>query len=767
MIIATILGLLAQQPQRLDITADTSIAFSDGEETLNGGGRSQLRLKGIHNILLFNVDVAPLKGKRVESARLHLRTSGPHKLKAVGVSSVASPWVEGQGNGPAKPGESSSRDTGHGPWAGPGSDFLSAVFGMNGTIWIRRDVQLEADGWVSIDLSPALLHALVEGSSHGLAVADEKNHTLANNDVYSREQNSSKPYVTVKVVDGPAPASGAKRFAAAPEPAVVDRPLAAAPPAPPSPPPAKLADGTTWKVLHEGQADPAAPAAGRLWNGTSIALDAARGEHVGFLLAVELPAPRPLKVSGDGWVAQRLLPVGKGFDPLVPLGGDVQGRVLVHVERYLPKTSSGELRVPLKLSTGAAEVDVPVTIKVHGAALPDVLRFQVSLNAYSQPAHARTFYRLAHEHRATLCILGYSHRGFLDEAVTPEIKRKGAKVEVMSWTAFDGRFGALFDGSAFEGLPRAGTPVGHFYLPVHENWPLPINEFYPYKGKFEDHWRDAPEVETAFPPAYGQGIVDAVRAIATHVVEKKWTTDFHIYLNNKPFPREKGRAEGSWWCLDEPYSQEDFRALKYFGGLFKQGLASTPGAPVRFRVDLSRPHWRRDHLDGLMDLDVISGIYKQYPKFVFGKKGEEVWVYGGVPAPGAAGDSGRAWVLQSFLDGADGVVPWQTLGDVKDWDAPEETALILPPKPGMEPRAYATHRLKMLRRAQQDVELLHLLLAKKGWTRPEIRSAVAAHLGLRGSFVKTSDLDAGRTDYGALDPDRFEALRRAVLAALD
>ena len=745
---------LAAQERRLEITADTAIYLSDGEERVNGGGRSQLRLKGIHNIILLNVDVAALKGKRVDEARLHVRAAGAEKLKVVGLSSVATPWNEGQGNGPAKPGECSSLDTGKGPWAGPGSDVLSAVFGSNGTIWFQRDIKAEPDGWLSIELPPALLHALVEGTSHGIALADEKNQTMANNDVYSREQSSSKPYVTAKVVDGPAPASGAKAYAAVPPPVVVDRAIALTP-APPAPP------AGAWKVLHEGELNPDAPPAGRLWDGRAISLEAARGEHIGFLLAFNLPAPRPLKVSGDGWVAQRVLPVGKGWDPIVPLGGDVQGKVLVHVERYVPKTAApGILRAPLKID----DVEVPVGVKVHAATLPDALGFQVSLNAYGQPEHARTFYRLAHEHRSTLSVLGYSHRGFLQEAVAPEMTKDG---KVAGWKAFDERFGPLFDGSAFDGLPRAGTPVGHFYLPIHENWPMKINEHYAYKGKLDDHWRDAPPIEKAFPPAYARGIADLVRATAAHVVEKKWTTDFHLYLNNKPFPREKGRQEGSWWCLDEPYSQDDFLALKYFYQAFKRGLKDVPGAPVRVRIDLSRPHWRRDHLDGLLDLNIVSGIYKQYPGFVFGKKGEEVWVYGGVPAPGANGESGRAWALQSFLDGADGIVPWLALGTAKAWDEAEDTALLLPPKGGMEPRAVATHRLKMLRRGQQDIELLRLLLAKKAWSRAEIRANVASQLGLRGAFLKTSELDAGRVDYGALDSDRFEALRRAVLAALD
>ncbi|HEX7898870.1 MAG TPA: hypothetical protein VF950_13990 [Planctomycetota bacterium] len=743
MSVLLLLTLLVQD-KRLEVSADTSMYFSDSEENVNGGGRSQLRVKGIHNLLLFNLDVAPIKGKRVESARLHLRMAGPRKFKAVGLSSVATPWAEGEGNGPAKPGESSSRTTGKGLWAGPGSDFLSACFGMNGTIWFRRDVQDDGDGWVSCDFPPALLHALVEGTSHGVALGDEKNQTMANLDVYSREQSNSKPYVTAKVVDGAAPPSGAKAYVAPAEAAVAKREIAVAP-APPSVP-------GPWKVLHEGQLDPAAPSSGRLWNGKEITLEAARGEHVGFLLSTQAP----LKVSGPGWSVSQVLPVGPGWDPLVPLEGE--GKGLLHVERYVPKGAAvGLLRAPLTI--GGTEV--PVSVKVHAATLPDALGFHVSLNGYSQPQHARTFYRLAHEHRLTLALLGYSHRGFLDEAVAPEMKDG----KVVGWKAFDERFGALFDGSAFDGLPRAGTPIGHFYLPIHENFPMKLNDHYAWKGKLEDHWAGAPPIEKAFTQAYADGIGEMVKATAAHIAEKKWTTDFHFFLNNKPFPREKGRAEGSWWCLDEPYSQDDFLALKYFGQIFKKALP--PGAPIRFRIDLSRPHWRRDHLDGLMDLNVISGIYKQYPSFVFGKPKEEVWVYGGVSAPGANGESGRAWLLQVFLDGADGAVPWLALGTPKAWETPEDTALLLPPRSGMPPTAVATHRLKMLRRGQQDIELLRLLLAKKGWTRPEIRAGVASQLGLRGAFLKTSELDAGRVDYGALDSDRFEALRRAVLSALD
>jgi hypothetical protein len=85
----------------------------------------------------------------------------------------------------------------------------------------------------------------------------------------------------------------------------------------------------------------------------------------------------------------------------------------------------------------------------------------------------------------------------------------------------------------------------------------------------------------------------------------------------------------------------------------------------------------------------------------------------------------------------------------------------------MEKRAYATLRLKGLRRGEQDVELLHQLLRKLKASREEVRGGIAQALGLIGDFKKTSEVDAGRIDYGQLDSDKFEALRRALLEALD
>src|SRR5436190_1122942 len=628
----------ASQPLRLPCIADTMLSTSHGEEGLNGGGRSNLRLKAIEDLAILDFDVTPLKGRTVEEARLFLYPTGPHKLRSLGISTIATPWKEGAGSGkPAEPGEATFMEAAHGerPWGAAGSDFYAASYGRGGSFWAARDLKAEADGWTSVEIPPAILHAMVEGNSFGLALSDE-HQTFHNNSFYSREQNAKAPYISVlRWKQGAAPASGAGRYLPPPEKKLVDRSgeILRIMDAPAAVAPAALPDGSKYRVLYEGETNPDAPAASRLWDGRSISLAAARGEHVGFELALELPQAREVRIEGAGFVASRVAPVGSTFDPLIPVAGEVSGKALFHVERYVPKSAApGPQNLSLTLKVGDDAVAIPVTLRVHSAVIPDALSFHVSLNAYGSPGERlgdkegspgfieleRSFHRLAHEHRGTLAIVPYSHRGRLQWNVAPETRRNGAKVEVTSWEKFDERYGPYFDGSAFKGLPRDGVPLAHLYWPLHENWPPPINEYYSARGKIEDHWRDAPVPEQAFAEEYGKTFAAMTREFATHAASKGWShTQFQVFLNNKPDVRfQRHENEGAWWRLDEPVSTEDHLAIRYFGKRAVDAVKDLKNVIIKFRADLSRPQCRRDYLDGALGLDVVAGSYRQYPELV-------------------------------------------------------------------------------------------------------------------------------------------------------
>ena len=90
--------------------------------------------------------------------------------------------------------------------------------------------------------------------------------------------------------------------------------------------------------------------------------------------------------------------------------------------------------------------------------------------------------------------------------------------------------------------------------------------------------------------------------------------------------------------LDEPAYRGDFLALRFFGRLFKEGISGVAGgARMRFRVDISRPQWRREHLDGLVGLSVVSSdalrSYGPLVRETAARFGEEFWMYGEAPHP--------------------------------------------------------------------------------------------------------------------------------------
>src|SRR5438132_13563402 len=133
---------------RLPCIADTMLSTSHGEERLNGGGRSNLRLKSIEDLAILDFDVTPLRGRSVEEARLFIFPTGPHKLRSIGISTIATPWKEGAGTGtPAGAGEATFMEAAHGErsWGAPGSDFYAASFGRGGSLWASRDLKAEAD----------------------------------------------------------------------------------------------------------------------------------------------------------------------------------------------------------------------------------------------------------------------------------------------------------------------------------------------------------------------------------------------------------------------------------------------------------------------------------------------------------------------------------------------------------------------------------------------------------------------------------------------
>ena len=181
----------------------------------NNGGAPRLKLKSIQEMTLIDVDPAPLRGRVIQSATLHLKLAGDEPLRRVTVGGVGAEWFEGTGTGYApQPGGATLPPS---PPPRPalvdpaGGDLCHVILGNGGTTWRMADASPpDADGWQSIAVDPAVVAARVAGLSHGFLVFDDTGsewtrdgeqftfRLFPNRFVYSRDQNqASAPYLTV------------------------------------------------------------------------------------------------------------------------------------------------------------------------------------------------------------------------------------------------------------------------------------------------------------------------------------------------------------------------------------------------------------------------------------------------------------------------------------------------------------------------------------------------------------------------------------------
>jgi hypothetical protein len=345
----------------------------------------------------------------------------------------------------------------------------------------------------------------------------------------------------------------------------------------------------------------------------------------------------------------------------------------------------------------------------------------------------------------------YSQRGTIPDGCAPVWDGRR-----LDWTAWDQRFGQYFNGSAFADLPRARVPLDIFYLPIHENWPSPMEGN--YNG---DYWADR-----AFPAEYRHALVEVARQMTDHFNAKGWNeTLFLGFYNNKHYFKRRGWSHGSSpWLLDEPSNFQDYWALRYYGSAFHEGVArARPGqAKVLFRCDISRPQWQRDTFDGLLDYNVEGAAMRPYHRHVFDRKevnGELVIEYSSANAVEDANVQPVGWSLDSWALGSDGVLPWQTVGRGDSWKQADTLSLFYPAR-GKETEPVPSIRLKAFRRGQQDVEYLTLWTQLQKQPRWAVGQRVRQALGL---LAKRKDTGFGEEDTGVLD---YQRLRPQDLWAL-
>jgi hypothetical protein len=535
----------------------------------------------------------------------------------------------------------------------------------------------------------------------------------------------------------------------------------------------------------------------------NVSLDLARGAWAGFQLVSKLPStPKitwtwenaadinpQLQTARVEFYAYREVPSGDQSipDPLIPLATDNQFPRTASqidnataasnwlIETYIPpEVPEGNYKAKLSIEQGGKSVELAISIQVHSVVIPKTLSFLPEMNCYGLPANDIDYYRLAQRHRTVVNRVPYGQGGKLAEGCAPKWNNGQ-----FDWTAFDQRFGKLFTGEAFADLPRGSVPIECFYLAMHENWPLEIEPN--YNGSY---WADQ-----AFTKEYRQAWVSSIAQSFDHFAQKRWMqTRFHVYLNNKNNFKSRGWSRGSSpWLLDEPANFQDYIALRYFGLAYLDGLQDSQEArklggsvgidrangndlpQVVFRADISRPQWQRNTLDEMLKFNVVAnGAYKEYESLVLDRKfrfGQQVVVYGSNNPIGKSNASAVAWSWDAWSSGADGVLPWQTIGTAESWKKADELSLFYPTDELKIPGPIPSIRLKAYCYGQQDVELFEHLARSAQMDRYRFGAKLRSSLKLKSQDKAEGDYAEPATwsDYGSLTPEMLHLWRVQLL----
>lgn len=406
--------------------------------------------------------------------------------------------------------------------------------------------------------------------------------------------------------------------------------------------------------------------------------------------SVKLPDPLILLKSNHAHIKKNHSLICELFVPHEAMAGLKQGRLLI----------SG---------MGMRTTGFDVLLNVYDFTLPDKLSFVPEMNAYdtANPFKGYEYYRLAHEHRTCLNRLPYRWDG--NPAFAPGINGQG-----FDWATWDDKIGPLLDGTAFNDMKRAGEPVDVLYLPFNENWPISIFE----------HFTPSYWAEDAFDTEYRGMLGKSFKTFGEHFCQMGWfETVFQFYLNNKVAYRLKDPFSSAPWHFDEPVNPQDFWALRWYGKLWQHSVSQVcdPRLKMWFRADISYSEFGRNILWGVTDVEYLGGNNRQKTRMMHDRRilngPIHFWEYGSANKISETNLKTVLWCLSAWFKGADGVLPWQTIGAPQSRERADQNAIFYPHPDGPMPSL----RLKAFMSGQQIVEYCTIASQLYGTSRNDLK----------------------------------------------
>ena len=551
--------------------------------------------------------------------------------------------------------------------------------------------------------------------------------------------------------------------------------------------------------------------ANAVWDGKRVRIHGCRGEYVSFQLCIEnlgkaaltgvkvtpgvLTGAAGTRIGGgqielyknwyarnksNKWQPAYCVPLahGKAFqipDPQRKLA--VQRNQTVVVDVYVPKDAkAGKATGSITIAAdGAKDITLPVELTVHDFVLPDTLTFWPELNAYNVPRNTHDYYRLAHQHRLIMnCWV-----------IRPQVSGSGKDIKV-DWTRYDKIVGPLVSGEAFKDNRRAGAPVECMYLPFEDSWPTPLSKqnynyqgHWPGRGQSRDHitkhFMTAPYIGDGLSQGYKDAFGSVQKQFVEHFKSKGWDrTEMQCFYGGKNTHRIKW-GSNMWWTTDEPYHWDDWLALQFFDRMWTQGRKALGVGADRWaaRADISRPQWQGKVLDGTVDTVYFGtsafsspNMYRRV-RMLAQDTGLKVMVYGGANPDDTSNTQSVVWILNAWTNGANGVLPWQTLSrtdkalDTND-SATNGNALLVPAgRLGLP--VVGDMRLKALREGQQIAEYMAILADRHDLTREQIKAMVHGAVRFQAGVAPGAGADnADALRFSTLKAWQIAELRRTL-----
>ncbi|MGQ9576691.1 MAG: hypothetical protein ACUVUC_15395 [Thermoguttaceae bacterium] len=195
-----------QELVRIRACADVWLSDAGPRQRRSSAGKAPfLKLRGVQDLALIRFDLSGIRGREVLAGTLFLHRAGPDMLRYVRVSTVNQDWREGEIARPYGPPDGATFSMADAspqksrPWAWPGSTVADVIMSSGNSLgcWAERK-ELD-DGWIAVELTPALIYAMAVGDSDGLAVMDGGNPANHENLISSVQDAGFEPYLEVQL----------------------------------------------------------------------------------------------------------------------------------------------------------------------------------------------------------------------------------------------------------------------------------------------------------------------------------------------------------------------------------------------------------------------------------------------------------------------------------------------------------------------------------------------------------------------------------------